>query len=65
MRIREIRAVGLFGATPEGGWTEELWPEASSDETSRSRQFVIGTDSAASEPDPDEDERETLDESDN
>jgi hypothetical protein len=38
--------------------SEELWPEASSDETSRSRQFVIGTDSAASEPDPDEDERE-------
>ena len=39
-------------------------PEASSDETSRSRHFVIETDSAASEPDPDEDERETLDESD-
>src|SRR6186713_2522557 len=29
MRIREIRAVGLFGATPEGGWTQELWPDAS------------------------------------
>jgi L-alanine-DL-glutamate epimerase-like enolase superfamily enzyme len=27
MKIREIRAVGLRGATPEGGWTEEIWPE--------------------------------------
>jgi len=24
LKIREIRAVGLRGATPEGGWTEEL-----------------------------------------
>ena len=27
MRIREIRAVGLRGATPEGGWSEELRPD--------------------------------------
>ena len=27
MRIREIRAVGLYGATPEGGWSDELQPE--------------------------------------
>ncbi|MBX3071704.1 MAG: mandelate racemase/muconate lactonizing enzyme family protein [Thermomicrobiales bacterium] len=27
MRIREIRAIGLTGATPEGGWSEELRPE--------------------------------------
>ncbi len=27
MKIREIRAVGLRGATPEGGWTEEIKPE--------------------------------------
>jgi len=27
MRIREIRAAGLYGATPEGGWSEELRPE--------------------------------------
>ena len=27
MKIREIRAVGLRGATPEGGWTNELRPE--------------------------------------
>lgn len=27
MRIREIRAVGLRGATPEGGWSSELRPE--------------------------------------
>lgn len=26
MRIREIRAVGLVGATPEGGWGAELTP---------------------------------------
>jgi D-galactarolactone cycloisomerase len=26
MRIREIRAVGLVGATPEGGWMNELRP---------------------------------------
>jgi D-galactarolactone cycloisomerase len=27
MRIREIRAVGLRGATPEGGWSDELEQE--------------------------------------
>jgi len=27
MRIREIRAAGLRGATPEGGWDEELRPD--------------------------------------
>ena len=27
MKIREIRCVGLRGATPEGGWTEELQSE--------------------------------------
>ncbi len=27
MKIREIRAVGLRGATPEGGWSNELRPE--------------------------------------
>jgi D-galactarolactone cycloisomerase len=27
MRILEIRAVGLRGATPEGGWEAELQPE--------------------------------------
>lgn len=27
MKIREIRAVGLCGATPEGGWSNELRPE--------------------------------------
>jgi len=27
MRIREIRAVGLRGGTPEGGWTNDLQPE--------------------------------------
>jgi L-alanine-DL-glutamate epimerase-like enolase superfamily enzyme len=27
MRIREIRAAGLRGATPEGGWGEELRPD--------------------------------------
>ena len=27
MRIREIRAAGLGGATPEGGWEGELVPE--------------------------------------
>ena len=27
MRIREIRATGLRGATPEGGWDEELRPD--------------------------------------
>jgi L-alanine-DL-glutamate epimerase-like enolase superfamily enzyme len=26
MKIREIRAVGLRDATPEGGWTEEIMP---------------------------------------
>ena len=29
MRIREIRALGLYGATPAGGWTAELRPEDS------------------------------------
>jgi D-galactarolactone cycloisomerase len=29
VRIREIRAVGLHGATPEGGWSQELRPEDS------------------------------------
>jgi len=24
MKIREIRAAGLRGGTPEGGWSEEL-----------------------------------------
>ncbi len=27
MRIREIRALGLRGGTPEGGWSNELTPE--------------------------------------
>jgi L-alanine-DL-glutamate epimerase-like enolase superfamily enzyme len=27
MQIREIRAIGLRGETPEGGWSEELRPE--------------------------------------
>lgn len=27
MKIREIRAVGLHGATPEGGWSDEIEPE--------------------------------------
>lgn len=27
MKIREVRAVGLRGATPEGGWSNELKPE--------------------------------------
>ena len=27
MKIRDIRAVGLRGATPEGGWSEELRPD--------------------------------------
>ena len=27
MKIREIRAAGLYGATPEGGWSTELKPE--------------------------------------
>lgn len=27
MRIREIRCAGLYGATPEGGWSNELKPE--------------------------------------
>ena len=27
MKIREIRAVGLRGATPEGGWNDELKQE--------------------------------------
>ncbi len=29
VQIREIRAVGLVGATPEGGWSAELRPEDS------------------------------------
>ena len=29
MKIREVRAVGLRGATPEGGWSAELRPEDS------------------------------------
>lgn len=29
MRIHDIRAVGLTGATPEGGWSNELRPEDS------------------------------------
>lgn len=29
MRIREIQAIGLTGATPEGGWSSELRPEDS------------------------------------
>ncbi|MBA2521209.1 MAG: mandelate racemase/muconate lactonizing enzyme family protein [Chloroflexia bacterium] len=29
MKIRKIRAVGLVGATPEGGWSAELRPEDS------------------------------------
>ncbi len=28
MKIREIQAVGLRGATPEGGWSDELQPDA-------------------------------------
>src|SRR3954451_827474 len=27
MKIREIRAVGLRGATPEGGWSNEIQPD--------------------------------------
>ncbi|MBM3216557.1 mandelate racemase/muconate lactonizing enzyme family protein [Candidatus Poribacteria bacterium] len=27
MRIRDIRSLGLIGATPEGGWTDELLPD--------------------------------------
>ena len=27
MKIRDIKAVGLRGATPEGGWTEEIRPD--------------------------------------
>ncbi|MCC6313866.1 MAG: mandelate racemase/muconate lactonizing enzyme family protein [Thermomicrobiales bacterium] len=29
MRIRDIQAIGLIGATPEGGWSSELRPEDS------------------------------------
>src|SRR3954447_2444179 len=29
MKIRGVRAIGLVGATPEGGWTNELRPEDS------------------------------------
>ena len=28
MKIRDIHAIGLRGATPKGGWTEELQPES-------------------------------------
>ncbi len=27
MKIKEIRCAGLRGATPEGGWSNELRPE--------------------------------------
>jgi hypothetical protein len=27
MKIREIRCAGLRGATPEGGWSNELQPD--------------------------------------
>ena len=27
MKIREIHALGLYGATPEGGWSNELRPD--------------------------------------
>ena len=27
MRIREVSTIGLKGATPEGGWSEELKPD--------------------------------------
>jgi len=27
MKIREIRALGLRGASPEGGWSEEIRPD--------------------------------------
>jgi L-alanine-DL-glutamate epimerase-like enolase superfamily enzyme len=27
MKIRDIRALGLYGATPEGGWSNELQPD--------------------------------------
>ena len=27
MKIAEVRVAGLRGATPKGGWTEELKPE--------------------------------------
>ena len=29
MRIRDIDVIGLIGATPEGGWSNELRPEDS------------------------------------
>ena len=29
MRIQDIQAIGLTGATPEGGWSNELRPEDS------------------------------------
>ena len=32
MKIREIRALGLYGATPEGGWSNELQPGAPASE---------------------------------
>jgi hypothetical protein len=58
---REVDAA-LFIETSRS--SEELWPEASSDETSTSRQFVIGTDYATSEPGPNADEQEELAEAD-
>ncbi|MBM4414522.1 MAG: mandelate racemase/muconate lactonizing enzyme family protein, partial [Chloroflexi bacterium] len=27
MKIREIKAIGLYGASPEGGWSEEIKPD--------------------------------------
>jgi D-galactarolactone cycloisomerase len=29
VRIRDIRSIGLYGATPEGGWSNEIKPEDS------------------------------------
>ena len=37
MKIREIRAAGLRGGTPEGGWSEELDPDAVSKYTEGAR----------------------------
>ena len=33
MKIREIRAVGLRGMTPEGGWNNELRPALSAQDS--------------------------------
>ena len=38
MKIREIRAVGLHGATPEGGWSDELESEESAAEPDASER---------------------------